>query len=151
MGKIHSFSSCGYMLFLVIPTCSTTIWKYQYDSYVWWISNSRFCAFMCHFFASNLHQSLLVAFSVHTLGVMSSQSPGTPPRTVSGQFRDSNLDVASAERRRVYYMGEGGGFPRVWVVVCFVVQSARGLSQHPRVSRKCELTTWWFVLMKIHA
>jgi len=36
-----------------------------------------------------------------------------------GQFRDSNLgpekknhlDVASAESCRVYYMGEGGGFP----------------------------------------
>jgi hypothetical protein len=27
------------------------------------------------------------------LGVMSSQSPGTPPETVSGQFRDSNLGV----------------------------------------------------------
>ncbi len=26
-------------------------------------------------------------------GVMSSQSPGTPPGTVSGQFRDSNLGV----------------------------------------------------------
>ncbi len=27
------------------------------------------------------------------LGVMSSQSPRTPPRTVSGQFQDSNLGV----------------------------------------------------------
>jgi hypothetical protein len=26
-------------------------------------------------------------------GVMSSQSPGTPTETVSGQFRDSNLGV----------------------------------------------------------
>jgi hypothetical protein len=75
---------------------------------------------------------------------MSSQSPGTPTGIVSGQFRDSNLgvpgkkshlDVASAERRREYYMGEGGGFPRVLAVVSLVVQSARGLSQHPKVSR----------------
>ncbi len=65
--------------------------------------------------------------------------------------KKSHLDVASADRRRVYYMGEGGDFPRVWVVVCFMVQSARGLSQHPRVSRKCELTTLWFVLMQIQA
>jgi hypothetical protein len=73
---------------------------------------------------------------------MSSQSPGTPAGTVSGQFWDSNLevsgkkshwDVAFAERRRVYYMGEGGWFPRVRAVVCLVVRSARGLSQHPRV------------------
>jgi len=43
-------------------------------------------------------------------------------------------DVASVVRRREYYMGEGDDFPRVRVVVCFVIQSARGLSQHPRVS-----------------
>jgi hypothetical protein len=74
------------------------------------------------------------------LGVMSSQRPGTPPGTISrlqlGSPRKKNhLDVVSAEHRREYYMGEGGGFPRVWAVVCLVVQSARGLSQHPRVSR----------------
>jgi hypothetical protein len=50
-----------------------------------------------------------------------------------GQFRDksglqlgspgkkSHLDVASAEHRREYYMGEGGGFPRVRALVCLVV------------------------------
>jgi hypothetical protein len=43
------------------------------------------------------------------------------------------LDVASAESCRVYYMGEGGGFPRVRAVVSLVCPSARGLSQHPRV------------------
>jgi hypothetical protein len=32
----------------------------------------------------------------------------------------SHLDVALAERCRVYYMGEGGGFPRVWAVVSLV-------------------------------
>jgi len=55
-------------------------------------------------------------------GVMSSQSPGTPPRTISGQFRDSipglhfgspgnlcHLDVAPTGRRRVYYREYGGG------------------------------------------
>jgi hypothetical protein len=31
--------------------------------------------------------------------------------------KKSHLDVASAESCRVYYMGEGGGFPRVWAVV----------------------------------
>jgi hypothetical protein len=75
---------------------------------------------------------------------MSSQSLGTPTGIISGQFRDSNgtnfgnlchLDVTSAASCRVYYMGEGGGFPRVRAVLCLVVQSACGLSQHPRVSR----------------
>ncbi len=75
---------------------------------------------------------------------MSAQSPRTPPGTISGQFWDSNLgvpgkkshlDVVPEMWRREYYMGEGGGFPRVRAVVCLVVQSARGLSQHPRVSQ----------------
>jgi hypothetical protein len=49
--------------------------------------------------------------------------------------KKSHLDVASVESCREYYKGEGGGFPRVRAVVSLVVQSARGLSQHPRVSR----------------
>ncbi len=47
--------------------------------------------------------------------------------------KKSHLDVALAESCREYYMGEGGGFPRVRAVVSLVCQSARGLSQHPRV------------------
>ncbi len=59
--------------------------------------------------------------------------------------------VAPTGRRRVYYMGDGGGIPWVRAVVSLVVWSARGLSQHQRVSRKCELTTLWFVLVQIQA
>jgi hypothetical protein len=63
---------------------------------------------------------------------------GLQPGIVSGLLfgsprKKNHLDVASAESCRVYYMGEGGGFPRVRVVVSRVCQSARGLSQHPRV------------------
>ncbi len=32
----------------------------------------------------------------------------------------SHLDAGAVERRREYYMGEGGGFPRVRVVVSLV-------------------------------
>jgi len=72
-------------------------------------------------------------------GVMAVQSFRSPARTISGlHFRSPNkmchLDVASATSRREYYMGEGGGFPRVRVVVSLVCPSARGKSQHPRVS-----------------
>jgi hypothetical protein len=78
------------------------------------------------------------------LGVMSSQSPETPPGTVSGQFRDSNPGVpgksdirAWVPRRVTKYTirSKVVAYSRVWAVVCFVVQSAGGLSQHPRVSR----------------
>jgi hypothetical protein len=63
---------------------------------------------------------------------------GLQPGTISGLQLGSlgkkcHLNVASVERRREYYMGKGGGFPRVQAVVNLVCQSARGLSQHPRV------------------
>jgi hypothetical protein len=65
-------------------------------------------------------------------GVMSAQSPETPTGTISGLQlgslgKNSHLDVAPAERCREYYMGEGGGFPRVRAVVSLVCQSARGM------------------------
>ncbi len=31
-----------------------------------------------------------------------------------------HLDVAFVERHKVYYKGEGGGFPQVWVMVSLV-------------------------------
>jgi len=33
---------------------------------------------------------------------------------------ESHSDVGAMERRREYYMGEGGGFPRIWAVVSLV-------------------------------
>jgi hypothetical protein len=73
-------------------------------------------------------------------GVMEVQSSGSPAGTISGLhfWSPGNLchsDVASATSRREYYMGEGGGFPWVWAVVSLVCPSARGKSQHQRVSR----------------
>jgi hypothetical protein len=67
-----------------------------------------------------------------------SKVPGLQLETVSGLQLGSlgkkcHLDVVSAESCKEYYMGEGGGFPRVRAVVSQVVQVARGLSQHPRV------------------
>jgi hypothetical protein len=70
---------------------------------------------------------------------MAVQSSGSRAGTISGLHFGSprNLchsDVASATSRREYYMGEGGGFPRVRAVVSLVCPSARGKSQHQRVS-----------------
>jgi len=59
-------------------------------------------------------------------------------------------DVASMTSRREYYMGEGGGFPKVRAVVSLVCPSARGKSQHQRVSRMLnqpDLVGFW---MQIH-
>ncbi len=67
-----------------------------------------------------------------------SKVPGVQPGIVSGLLLGSprkmcHSDVAPAGSCREYYMGEGGGFPRIRAVVSQVCQSARGLSQHPRV------------------
>jgi hypothetical protein len=110
---------------------------------------------------------------------MSSQSPGTPPGTVSGQFRNSNLgvpgksDIRAWVPRKIteYIIGSKVvAYFRVQAVVNQVSPIARGLSQHPSSGRgessesncpwlvptpkgvpKCELTTLWFVLIHIQA
>jgi hypothetical protein len=65
--------------------------------------------------------------------------------------KKSHLGVVPETWRREYYMGDGGGIPRIRVVVSLVVRSARGLSQHQRVSRKGNYPLGWFVLMQIQA
>jgi hypothetical protein len=73
-------------------------------------------------------------------GAMAVQNSGSPAGTFSGlHFGNPNKmchsDVTSVTRRREYYMGEGGGFPWVRAVVSLMCPSARGKSQHARVSR----------------
>jgi hypothetical protein len=70
--------------------------------------------------------------------VMSSRSPGTPTGTISelqlgSPGKKCHSSASAAEWHIVYYREDGGGTSRVRAVVCLVVQSARGLSQHPRV------------------
>jgi hypothetical protein len=89
-------------------------------------------------------------------GVMAVQSSGTPIGTISGLHFESpknlcHLDVGSTASCREYYMGEGGGFPRVRAVVSLVVQSAHGLSQHSRVFPNAKLTSFgWFLGANSH-
>jgi hypothetical protein len=56
---------------------------------------------------------------------MNLQSPGSPNRDSFGLLlgspgTKSHSDVGAVERRREYDMGEGGGFPRVQVVMSLV-------------------------------
>jgi hypothetical protein len=78
------------------------------------------------------------------------------PRTVLGLQlgslgKKSHLDVASAESCRVYYMGESGGFPQVQAMVSLVCQSARGLSQHPKVFPNVNYPSCGWFWMQIRA
>jgi hypothetical protein len=55
-----------------------------------------------------------------------------------GSLRTKNhLDVASVERRKVYYKGEGGGFPQVGAVVSLVNPSCSWLVLAPKVLQLC--------------
>jgi len=45
----------------------------------------------------------------------------------------SHLDVGLVERCKVYYKGEGGGFPQVWVMVNVVNPSCPWLVLTPKV------------------
>ncbi len=56
----------------------------------------------------------------------------------------SHLDVAPVERRRVYYKGEGGGFPQIRAVVSLVCSSCPWFVLTPKV---LELCTNHFVLI----
>jgi hypothetical protein len=49
----------------------------------------------------------------------------------------SHLDVAPMERRRVYYKGEGGGFPQVRAVVSLVCPNCPWFVLEPKVLQLC--------------
>jgi hypothetical protein len=73
-------------------------------------------------------------------GVMSCQSPDSPNRGSFGAVSElpspgtkGHLDVVPVEWHKVYYMGEGVGFPRVRAVVSQVSQSCPWLVLAPRV------------------
>ncbi len=62
------------------------------------------------------------------------------------QFRDSHLgvprqnghlDVVPVEWRKVYYKGEGGGFPQVWAVVSLVCPNCPRFVLTPKMLQLC--------------
>jgi hypothetical protein len=59
--------------------------------------------------------------------------------------KKSHLDVASVESCRVYYKGEGGGFPQVWAMVSLVCSCCPWLVLAPRVLQLCTNHFVWVV------
>jgi hypothetical protein len=81
---------------------------------------------------------------------MSCQNPESPNRdifeTVSkhplgSPETNNHLDVAPMEWRRVYYMGEGGGFLRVQAVLSQVSPELPMACPSTKGAPKCELTS----------
>jgi len=67
-----------------------------------------------------------------------SKVAGVPTWVISGlslgsSETKSHLDVGLMERCRVYYKGEGGGFPQVWAVVSLVCSCCPWLILAPKV------------------
>jgi hypothetical protein len=67
---------------------------------------------------------------------------GVPIVAISGLLLGSlgtknHLDVAPVERRRVYYKGEGGGFPQIWAMVSLVCPNCPWFVLEPKVFRLC--------------
>jgi hypothetical protein len=48
-----------------------------------------------------------------------------------------HLDVAPVERRRIYYKGEGGGFPQVSAVVSLVCPNCSWFVLAPKMFQLC--------------
>jgi hypothetical protein len=59
--------------------------------------------------------------------------------------KKSHLDVASVKSYRVYYKGEGGGFPQVQVVVSLMCPCCSWLVLAPRVLQLCTNHFVWVV------
>jgi hypothetical protein len=57
--------------------------------------------------------------------------------------------VGAAERCRVYYMGEGGGFPQVRAVVSQVNPKLLVACPNTKGAPKCELTNLLIGLMQV--
>ncbi len=89
---------------------------------------------------------------------MSCQSPGSPNRDSFGTIlrlpfgsprTKSHLDVAPVEWRRVYYMGEGAGFPRVRAVVSQMSPKLPVACPSTKGALECELTNLLVSLMQV--
>jgi hypothetical protein len=79
---------------------------------------------------------------------------GVQTETVSGLLfgspkTKSHSDVGAAERHRKYYMGEGGGFPRIWAVVSLVIPKLLVACPSTKGVPKSELTILLVGLMQV--
>ncbi len=61
----------------------------------------------------------------------------------------SHTDVGAVERRREYYMGDGGGFPRVWAMVSLVSLELPMACPSTKGAPKSELTNLLVGLMQV--
>jgi hypothetical protein len=61
----------------------------------------------------------------------------------------SHSNVSAVERRKIYYMGEGGGFLRIWAVVSQVSLKWPVTYPSTKGAPECELTNLLVDLMQV--
>jgi hypothetical protein len=91
-----------------------------------------------------------IAIELCSREILASKVPGLQPGTISGLPRgspgkNSHLDATSAASCRVYYKGEGGGFPQVRAVVSLVCPCCPWLVLAPKVLQLCTNHFVWVV------
>jgi len=81
---------------------------------------------------------------------MNSQSPESPNRDSFGTPKTkSHSDVGALEKHRKYYMGEGGGFPRIRAVVSLVSPKLPMVYPSTKGALVSELTNLLVGLMQV--
>jgi hypothetical protein len=108
---------------------------------------------VCHISLESYRRELQLYFRPHR-GLLAklwgSKVAGIPFGAISGLPRgspgkNSHLDVASMESCKVYYKGEGDGFPQVRAVVSLVCPCCPWLVLAPRMLQLCTNHFVWFV------
>jgi hypothetical protein len=89
--------------------------------------------------SKELWASKVPGFQTGTISRLPLWSPGT----------NSHLDVAPVEWRKVYYMGEGGDFPRIRAVVSQVSLVLLVACPSTKGAPECELTNLLVGLMQV--
>ncbi len=100
---------------------------------------------MCNIPLENFRQGLQFCFRLHChwrsgwklMGFQSCESLSGGNSGLGSPETKSHFDVASVKRCRVYYKGEGGGFPQVRAVMSLVCPSCPWFVLRPKVLQLC--------------
>ncbi len=114
--------------------CGTYRWKALNESYNFSLDHISFRGLLAKLWGSKVP-------GVPTGEI--SRLPRGSPAGVPGE--KSHLDVGPVERCKVYYKGEGGGFPQVWAVVSLVCPCCSWLVMAPKVFQLCIDHFVWLV------
>jgi hypothetical protein len=109
---------------------ATYRWKALDESYNFASDRTSIQGLLAKLWASKSQESRRAGFRDSRVGV-----PG----------EKSHLDVGPVESHRVYYKGEGGGFPQVWAVVSLVCSCCPWLVPTPKVPQLCTNHFVWVV------